>query len=200
MINDALYRCQMCAASYAGYKGPTRHLPTLVWSHSTTEHVEIRREGRVLYLSFRGSDEIDDWYRNLDIHQVSVKDGQVAHGIDTGWNELHGAIHDRLAKESYHRLEIQGHSRGGALAHMAGNAFGVNPVTFGCPNFCNDEFANANSGTNFIAGKWFLLRDPVPHVPHHQSRPGEDIVLSDFGRPRKMHPVSNYIELLMRQS
>jgi hypothetical protein len=198
---------RICAASYADERDTgAGALPRLVWAYSTTEYVEMRERGDILYIAFRGSDDRVDWIRNAESNLTTVEGGRVHAGFLRGFNDLLPSIESQLSERSYSAIAIVGHSRGGALAHLCMDYIkrhhpGVESccITFGCPNLCNYSFRQSMSRqiiTNYIAGRWMFLRDPVPHVPIAQMRPGKDIVIPCWGRPRKLHAIEKYLQLL----
>jgi hypothetical protein len=205
MKTGALQLARMCDAAYH----PTRShpaLPKFVWNYSTTEYVEMRQEGLTVYVIFRGSDDTTDWVRNADMHLITTPRGAVHHGFVKGWEELCAPLMLHLNRRTdFHKIICTGHSRGGPIATLChdfldrNHSCEVSTVTFGCSNFCDDEFVEGAADldiVNYRAGWFPFLRDPIPFVPPKQQRPGMDICLGGFGRPRKMHSLATYINLL----
>ncbi len=207
MKTGALNLSYMSKASYE----PSRSYPVLppcVWSYHTSEYVEIRQDGRTLYIIFRGSNDIMDWIRNVDLHMRQTPQGAIHHGFRRGWMDLLGPLESRLFRLKFTRVICTGHSRGGPLAIMCHEFIDrvhdditTASVTFGCPRFCDSEYLLNTSHLDIVNYQmgWFpFLRDPVPHIPPGQHRPGDDISLRGFGRPSRMHPIDRYVNQLSK--
>ena len=205
MKTGALNLAYMSKASYY----PSQSFPVLppsIWSHQTSEYVEIRQDGRILYIVFRGSNDIIDWIRNADMHMKQTPQGDVHHGFRRGWMDLLGPIELELFRLKFDRVICTGHSRGGPLAIMCHEfvdrvhpAVTTASVTFGCPQFCGEDYLRSTSHLDIVNYEmgWFpFLRDPIPHLPPGQRRPGEDIILRGFGRPSRMHSIDHYVNQL----
>jgi hypothetical protein len=210
MTTGAYYLALMADAAYE----PTKSyplLPRFVWNYSTTEYVEIRVEGKTAFIVFRGSDDIIDWIRNADLHFVASAYGEIHHGFYRGWQELKMPVLTQLAKLAIDRVVIVCHSRGGPIGIQCHEYLDrtrpelvVSTVTFGCPRFCDKDFERRCDDdldiVNYIHGvNWIpFFRDPVPHLPASQRRPGKDVYLGGFGRPDRMHRIGSYVNRLER--
>jgi len=97
-------------------------------------------------LSFRGTlppsspdkkQTLKDWLNDLEVALV-VGDhlpGRVHHGfvgaLDALWDGVLKLVTDQLATSMVKRLNITGHSKGGAVAHLAAARFAVSGVVHG---------------------------------------------------------------------
>lgn len=222
-MSPFLQSAKMCDAVYGRYHGG---LPARVGICVTdTEYAEIR--GRMdggLDLIYRGTDEgispwSKDWRRNLDMrfgdvceawgdheHNLcGVSVGAVHQGFLNATKDLLDSVLDNLARYPKEIVHCHGHSHGGPMAAIMammlselGREIG-GVTTFGCPNFCDDDWAEAQGlipTTHLAAGSWPGWRDPVARYPHLMTKSGEMLVLKGRFGPLKNHAMSNYIRLL----
>lgn len=76
--------------------------------------------GTSAVLAIRGTDDAQDWIRNLNYRQKPLPGfGHVHRGFDIGWQSILDRITPILASLTTRRLWITGHSRGGSLALRA---------------------------------------------------------------------------------
>ena len=165
---ETLIAARLADAAYGRYH---RGLPRRVWEKSAgTEYLELRREGDILDVGCRGTDEkplpwSKDWRRNLDFRlrprwkenlanrygePITVSPGRQVHaGFDTAVQEIFPFLRTELKKYPADLpLRFYGHSHGGPmagiiadiLAHVYGREV-LGVYTFGCPNWCTYEYA-----------------------------------------------------------
>ncbi|MEM8611618.1 MAG: lipase family protein [Cyanobacteria bacterium P01_H01_bin.105] len=153
----------------------------------------IFRTDECMVLSFRGSQEIRDWYtnfntqlRNFTIRRagkttLSSYKGSVHTGFFLGWASIEKAVLAQIASWQSEALKqnsplppllITGHSLGGALATMAAASLHENGInvaglyTFGQPRVGDLRFTRQLNRN--LEGKVFRFvnnNDVVPHIP-----------------------------------
>ncbi|MEM8804994.1 MAG: lipase family protein [Cyanobacteria bacterium P01_G01_bin.38] len=153
----------------------------------------IFRTDEFMVLSFRGSQELKDWFTNFNtklrnftirkagITSISSYKGKVHTGFFLGWAIIERAVLEQITRwradclkqgKALPPLLITGHSLGGALATMAAAALSENGIdvaglyTFGQPRVGDWSFSRQLN--NNLDGKVFRFvnnNDIVPHVP-----------------------------------
>ncbi|NEP17459.1 MAG: lipase family protein [Leptolyngbya sp. SIO4C1] len=153
----------------------------------------ILRTDRFMVLSFRGSQEMQDWFTNFNtklrqftirkegITTISSYKGKVHTGFFLGWASIERSVLEQIARwkttclkqgQALPPLLITGHSLGGALATMAAASLSENVIdvaglyTFGQPRVGDWTFSRQLNKN--LDGKIFRFvnnNDIVPHVP-----------------------------------
>jgi len=150
-----------------------------------TQGFAVEKHGDI-FLAFRGSESLRDWWRNLTAWrefttETGPADGIIGHthkgfkdGLDAVWECVAKFLETR-APGSTSKVWLTGHSLGGALATIAtariacnygGNSIG-GLYTFGQPRVVNREFAHHMVrviGRSKIH-RVYRCADPVPIVP-----------------------------------
>lgn len=118
---------------------------------------------------FRGTDEIKDWYTNLNVRWDSVEHGRLHSGFWSAYQSLREEIVKELTSRDLKKVWICGHSLGGAMALCCAydltttNTVPIaGVVTFGQPKLADRPLAtHINSSLN---GKYLAVvadEDPV---------------------------------------
>ncbi|XP_046857527.1 putative lipase LIH1 [Xenia sp. Carnegie-2017] len=118
----------------------------------------VKYEGNKIVVSFQGSNDLTDWYRNLKFFKQrysGCEDCKVHIGFFQSYNALKEQMLEKVSalsdEHSDARVLVTGHSLGGAMATLAAvdlvNAgHRVDLITFGSPRVGNHEFAEHVNG------------------------------------------------------
>lgn len=94
----------------------------------------------VLLVAFSGTESLSDWIANLDLREVRTDWGVAHAGFYAAWKTVRETVEAeaRRAAKAGKRLWLAGHSRGGAIAHLAAQDLAAlcpdsGLVTFGQP-------------------------------------------------------------------
>lgn len=130
------------------------------------------REGPVMVVVFRGTDDSEDWLVNLNIQTRDVEGGVMHVGFYDAFATVRPKIDAAIEEHPPEHLWITGHSLGGALSVVCAHQLAVadvsvdGVVTFGQPMVADEELAN-HLGEHFD-GKYLRFvnnADIVPRVP-----------------------------------
>jgi triacylglycerol lipase len=152
-------------------------------------------------VSFRGTDELEDWLANLDIRSKSISGGKIHAGFHNAYGSLRADVRRALTAAAPRHLWITGHSLGGALSVVCALDLVQDPVatvkgvvTFGQPMIAKPDLARqlddslAGIHQRFVNGADVVARIPPGYV-HTGNRVwfGEDGVVTErlraFGAP-----------------
>merc|ERR1712038_2126436 len=108
-------------------------------------------------LAFRGSDNIQNWLKDLQAWSVTPADFKGCKGckVEAGWHKIWedvrhsslNALRDVGCEPGSHKIHVTGHSLGGAIAHLAmfaleGSGYEVaSSYTFEAPRVGNRAFS-----------------------------------------------------------
>lgn len=163
-----------------------------------------------IVVSFRGSEEIADWFRNLDINLVSGPVGRVHNGFQTALNEIWGGNEGmettvRDLRNNGQTVWLTGHSLGAALAVLAAvklnlqSAIPANGLyTLGQPRVGNAEFITAfNDSFGGRAFRFVNNNDIITRVPPwiRGYRHGESMLYFD-SREQLLDSISPWRQLI----
>tara|TARA_Y100000361_G_scaffold154295_1_gene179395 strand:- start:3776 stop:4477 length:702 start_codon:yes stop_codon:yes gene_type:complete len=133
-----------------------------------------------IFISFRGSENIQNWIANLQVSQITPyanKDISVDKGFYNLFKSLSTNIYiilDELTdKYNTNELLLTGHSLGGALTILTGFDILYNNkdykiqslITFGSPRVGNNKFVLEFESYNIYSKRVTHYYDIVPHVP-----------------------------------
>ena len=134
---------------------------------------------------FRGSEEINDWYHNLMIQKVHLKNGIKVHegflkqlNSNNNYRKIADTLLSEISKNPDYEVFILGHSLGASLSTLFGYQFSkettalINVVSFASPRVGNINFKNDfEKQSNLIHYRITNKRDIVPALPilmyHH---------------------------------
>ena len=120
------------------------------WHESQGVTLAVILIGSVQYVVFRGTDEVRDWIRNINVGKVEAWpeiQGKVHLGFHTGWLEIRDWL--LMSLDSEQEIVTCGHSLGGALAVLCavdvGRSYPVrtSSITFAAPRVGNSAFAES---------------------------------------------------------
>lgn len=152
--------------------------------------VSVRHPDRKVYVVFRGSNEVKDWFHNLMRLRKDIGSGRKIH---TGYyqqlmrsgayEELANSLLDASKRNPTYDLIITGHSAGGALAtvfsYFVSTLFpwkNIAVVTFASPRVGNRAFRDAYMETSNLSHTRVVnQRDVITSLPwfgyHHVGEP-----------------------------
>lgn len=130
---------------------------------------------RDLTIVFRGSNDSDDWWSNLNFWSEHYNEfGRVHGGFVESYLSLRVDLWRLLSihlKQDF-KINIVGHSRGGALAELCAldiaqrNPNEIRLYTFGSPRVGQNTYkARFKACENIIYERYVNGRDPVPTIP-----------------------------------
>ena len=135
-----------------------------------------------IFISFRGSSNIENWLANIQFHQIQPYDDEnlsVEKGFYNLFADLKPIIYETLqelsSKYATHNVLSTGHSLGGALATLfAFDNYYYNEeynvialMTFGSPRIGNHNFVTKFANYNMYSKRITHYYDMVPHVPQN---------------------------------
>jgi predicted lipase len=153
----------------------TNILETIIESHGNRILLGYNTELTALFVSFRGSSNIQNWIDDIQIRKIYPYDDAniaVEKGFYTGYESTKSDVFDTLEmlniKYSTKTILITGHSYGAALATLTAfdilNMYDVQLYTYGSPRVGNEYFVNHfNTSSNMYRITHYY--DIVPHVP-----------------------------------
>jgi len=167
-------------APVAGFANGSSRIDAALVGTSSTDGVVLSFRGTLPPSSPDKRQTLEDWLNDLEIALV-VGDqlpGRVHHGfvgaLDTLWDDVLSQVVSQLAASSVKRLNITGHSKGGAVAHLAAARFAGSGIVHGS-NIVVRTFEGAHPGDQTFADSYQRLvpdavryeyaDDLVPHVP-----------------------------------
>ncbi|MCX6117369.1 MAG: lipase family protein [Proteobacteria bacterium] len=163
------------------------------YGYPLVEHIEegpiygfiaVNKENGCMIISFRGSDDIRDWFSNIRMMQATVQKGK----IHSGFKETYQAINNKIQRllrfhsQGINNLWVTGHSLGGALAglfayeqsiknEMNKSTLRINRlITYGQPMFADERLANYFTSTygarylRVVHGRDIITRVPKGYV------------------------------------
>lgn len=135
----------------------------------------IAKDDHEILMAFRGSDDLEDWLRNLSFK--STKDhffGKVHSGFLKNYKQMEWSVIDQFMKlldPEGIGVQIIGHSAGGSLAEMFAlrlSTLGhyVHLHTFGSPRVGKGEYKRKFQDSKLIKyDRYVNGKDPVPRLP-----------------------------------
>lgn len=128
----------------------------------------------LLFVSFRGSTNIQNWIDNVQFAQTCPYTSRPDLCVETGFYKVfqnvfpsvNATLHDMAERFDTENVLITGHSLGAAIGVLTAHAlrhgnWNVSLITFGSPRVGNDAFALENGGSIRITHAY----DIVPHLP-----------------------------------
>ena len=134
---------------------------------------------------FRGSEELNDWYYNLMIQKVHLKDGIRVHegflkqlNSNNNYRKIADILSHEISKHPDYEIFVLGHSLGASLSTLFGYQFSkessslINVVSFASPRVGNLNFKkDFEKQSNLVHYRITNKRDIVPALPivnyHH---------------------------------
>ena len=130
------------------------------------------REGPVMVVVFRGTDDAEDWIINLSVQTRDVEGGTSHGGFYDAFETVRPKIEAVIEEHQPEHLWITGHSLGGALAVVCAYQFAAadmpidGVITFGQPMVADADLANylhEQLGDKYL--QFVNNADIVPRVP-----------------------------------
>jgi len=150
-------------------------------SHDTNGYIGYTPSQSTIYVSFRGSESIQNWLDNLDVILTSyplcsgceVHKGFYSAEQDSIANVLN-VVKSLKAQFPTYSVIVTGHSLGAALATLTIldlQKAGISPLrlfNYGCPRIGNDQFAAYASSILSDHNRITHHKDMVVHTPMHE--------------------------------
>lgn len=143
-------------------------------------------------IAFRGTDDIPDWFVNLNVSSDNTPYGKIHEGFYSAYRRLKSQIKDLLAQNKPQKIWITGHSLGGALALVCAFDLVTNEkqdvtgvITFGQPMVARRQLAQHLDIA--LAGRYVHYvneNDIVARVAPGYTHCGELVWLKDDGVER----------------
>lgn len=173
-LSQAAY-CDVSAWSCATCD-ETNILETVIESHGDRVILGYNTELNALFVSFRGSSNIQNWIDDIQIRKIYPYDDAnlaVEKGFYNGYQYIKSDVFNALEtiKNKYNtsRLLLTGHSYGAALATLMAfdilNIYDLSLYTYGSPRVGNEYFVNYFNETTSSMFRITHYYDVVPHVP-----------------------------------
>ena len=144
--------------------------------HHSKTHTQafITHDDRMILISVRGTEGMQDWLRDFDARQIVVDDfeGEVHRGFYGAFVAVRAFIEPYLTDffTSNHTVIVCGHSLGGAIALLLADWLTKIPgspsvvlYTFGAPRAGNTTFVESAKG--LVHHRLVNHQDPVPGMP-----------------------------------
>lgn len=190
LVNLALYHsqnayCDPATYTTRTYKGvlegfvPTHALYDK--DHDTNGYIGYTSSQSRIYVSYRGSESIQNWIDNLD---AVLTDYPLCGGCEVHkgfykaetsiFNEVLTEVKSLKAQFPSYNVVVTGHSLGAAMATLTAmdlknaGVTNVKMINFGSPRVGNTDFANWYSSNMESRARVTHHKDMVPHSPMHE--------------------------------
>jgi triacylglycerol lipase len=173
--------------------------------HDTRGYIGYHSEQQTIYVSFRGSESINNWIDNLDAISTDYplcSNCEVHKGFykaeQASFPNVLAQVRSLQAEFPSYSVVCTGHSLGGALSTLTAMDLvnsGVEHVkvwNYGCPRVGNTEFANYADSYLPSHHRVTHHKDMVPHTPMHERfthidgewyQPADDLFVQEcFGK------------------
>ena len=137
--------------------------------------VARQRTSRVVFVTFRGTQSLEDWLSNLTFYQIPHDAGAEWGQVETGFNLLYqqctvSVVQGVKAAGAAPRVIVTGHSLGGALATLATADLTINGIaaemySMAAPRTGDPAFAAKFNSTVNAAWRLANTEDIVTTVP-----------------------------------
>jgi hypothetical protein len=177
---DVMHAAALSHAAYSSPNDVSSVNHNFIYQEKTEELYGLTKlveASRTLFVSFRGSTNLQDFVNNLDFRLVPLDTPQSKVRIHAGFHRRFRLIEASL-KEAVHaqsdrfdRIIVTGHSLGGALASIASVYLAnmvqknVYCVSFGSPRVGNREFVDLFRKSVSGSRRFVNSGDPVPSIP-----------------------------------
>ncbi len=192
---NALQAAQLCASSY---DVNTSDLFTH-WFNIAGVAGGVNYIGSDTVLVMRGSDDIEDWLRDLSVWPEQTPDGIVDAGFNEGLDEFLNAVTPAMKG----KLILAGHSLGAARCCLiAAKIHADRMFLFGCPNVGFSDLRDRVKKSQVIIENYRNGFDPVPLVPPLYEQIVEPVQLKPahtFDDPIQYHMIDEYVATLNLQ-
>ena len=170
----------MCQLSALTYKS---RIPFPVFGFDTVQCIEkdnacvhIFENSTIMVLAFRGTNDIADFFADINMTSQYTNNGTVHYGFYKEYRKLEPLFRDKLTNTQKH-IYCTGHSLGGALAVIASSEYPVKAVvTFGAPKVGASDFCKSCS--NVVHIRWVNGGDKIARLPISR--------FSHFGEERRL--------------
>ncbi len=138
--------------------------------------------GDVMVVVFRGTDETEDWFSNINIYRRGMDEGDIHSGFSGAYSMLRSEVQQQIADHSPKHLWITGHSLGGAMALVCAYdllCYGDQDIeiegviTFGQPKIGDKrltDYLQEKIGNRYV--HFVNELDAVPRMPNSLSHCG----------------------------
>ena len=166
--------------SVTGFATGSSRIDAALVGTSATDGVVLAFRGTLPPGSQDHKQTLKDWLNDLEVALVvgAGLPGRVHHGflgtLDALWTDVSAEVARQLAASPVKRLAITGHSKGGAVAHLAAARFAVSGIVHGT-DITVRSYEGAHAGDQAFADSYGRLvpdvvryehaDDLVPHVP-----------------------------------
>ena len=180
---------------------------TMIVVNNTVAHLY---EEDTTIIAIRGTDDCADWLQNLNRCKVpyvidGVSYGSVHSGFLHELESIYPWLNNKIAEGR--RIEIVGHSLGGAIAVLLGlylsktRSQHISVTTFGTPRIGNRRFHNMCTSPNLNIVRIYNFADVITHIPfigyYHIGDPVRIYnTNTNVCKIGKNHSIYNYIEIL----
>ncbi len=163
-----------------------------VWQNVNDVVGGIKYIGNDTVLVMRGSDDVEDWLRDLSVWPDWTNDGVVDAGFADGLGGFIGVVKPAIKGN----LILTGHSLGGARCCIIATRIKASQmILFGCPRVGLDDFKECVVKSGVDIQSYRNGDDPVPLVPPYYEPvipPTQLKPAQSFVDPVQYHYIDNY--------
>ena len=167
-----------------------------VYVEKTDTEAFVCRYNKSLVIGFSGTESIRDLWQDLKFHPVEYKGGKIHAGFKGVFNQikepLNDAINELFPISYIEKIDVVGHSLGGAIAIGAIDLIKIpyisaSVTTFGCPKGWSRNLANKFE-SQYLIFNYRNFCDYVTYLLNFTHRPG--YTFNIYGTPG--HKISKY--------
>ena len=169
--------CQLSALTYkTKIPFPIFGFDTVRCIENNNACVHIFENSTTIVLAFRGTNDIKDFFADINMTSQYTNKGTVHYGFYREYRKLE-PLFQEILNSTTKQIYCTGHSLGGALAIITSSEYPVKAVvTFGAPKVGSNDFCNACSDIHHI--RWVNGGDKITRLPISK--------FSHFGEERRL--------------